>query len=208
MRWNRYTAFSTILDPLFARIDVGELVALTREFTLAEALDKPFADGNVTLQQRYVETLQNREPVRIVPTSEILIVAARLRAQIATLNRNQRPIKMVVFAKRKSVATVGSKHHCVAQSAWLSHDSPTVWCRSANACCCTTKDWSMKNPQSANADGVGVNQFMATPATGKLPAMNTAMLFAEHRERADFVEFGRLMLRKDREPPQLDDLIN
>ena len=83
----------------------------------------------------------------------------------------------------------------------------------------------MKNPQStyplrlprsvkaeverrAKADGISVNQFVATAVAEKLSAMNTAAFFAEHRERADFVELDRLMLRKDREPPQLDDLIN
>ena len=77
---------STILATLFARIDGGELLALTSELTLAEALVKPFSDRNVTLPQRYLETLQNRESVRIVPiTREILIAAARLRAQVPTL---------------------------------------------------------------------------------------------------------------------------
>ena len=81
-----YAVFTAALSALFTRIDAGELVALTSEFTVAEVLVKPFADGNVPLQQRYTETLRDRRSLRIVPLSrEILIAAARLRAQVATL---------------------------------------------------------------------------------------------------------------------------
>ena len=77
-----YAAFVAPLAALFARIDAGELIAITSEFTLAEVLVKPFVDDNIALQQRYTETLQNRRSVRIIPvTRDILIAAARLRAQ-------------------------------------------------------------------------------------------------------------------------------
>ena len=83
----------------------------------------------------------------------------------------------------------------------------------------------MKNPQStyplrlprsvkaeverrAKADGISVNQFVATAVAEKLSAMNTAVFFAERRERADFAEFDRLMQRGGRETPQPDDVIN
>ena len=61
-----YAAFAAPLAALFARIDAGELIAITSELTLAEVLVKPFIDDNVALQQRYIETLQNR---RSVPSS-------------------------------------------------------------------------------------------------------------------------------------------
>ena len=83
----------------------------------------------------------------------------------------------------------------------------------------------MKNPQStyplrlprsvkaeverrAKADGISVNQFVATAVAEKLSAMNTAAFFAERRERADFAEFDRLMQRGGGETPQPDDAIN
>ena len=83
----------------------------------------------------------------------------------------------------------------------------------------------MKNPQStyplrlprsvkaeverrAKADGISVNQFVATAVAEKLSAMNTAVFFAERRERADFTEFDRLMQRRGGEAPQPDDAIN
>ena len=83
----------------------------------------------------------------------------------------------------------------------------------------------MKNPQStyplrlsrsvkaeverrAKADGISVNQFVATAVAEKLSAMNTAVFFAERRERADFAEFDRLMQREGGETPQPDDAIN
>lgn len=77
-----YAAYAVPLAALFARIDAGELVAITSEFTLAEVLVKPFSDLNVALQERYTDTLQNRASLKIVPvTRNILITAARLRAQ-------------------------------------------------------------------------------------------------------------------------------
>ena len=59
----------------------------------------------------------------------------------------------------------------------------------------------------ARADGISVNQFVATAVAEKLAAMNTAAFFADRRERADFVAFDRLMRRKGGEPPQPEDRI-
>jgi post-segregation antitoxin (ccd killing protein) len=53
----------------------------------------------------------------------------------------------------------------------------------------------------AKADGVSVNQFIATAVAEKLAAMDTAAFFAERRARADFNAFERLMRRKGGEPP-------
>ena len=59
----------------------------------------------------------------------------------------------------------------------------------------------------AKADGVSINQFVATAVSEKLAAMNTAAFFAERRERADFAAFDRLMRRKRGEAPNPDDRI-
>ncbi|PYX80277.1 MAG: toxin-antitoxin system HicB family antitoxin [Acidobacteria bacterium] len=59
----------------------------------------------------------------------------------------------------------------------------------------------------AKADGVSINQFVATAVAEKLAAMNTAAFFAERRERADFAAFDRLMRRKRGEAPQPEDTI-
>jgi hypothetical protein len=59
----------------------------------------------------------------------------------------------------------------------------------------------------AKADGVSVNQFVATAVAEKLSAMNTAVFFAERRERADMTAFDRLMRRNGGEAPRLDDVI-
>jgi len=59
----------------------------------------------------------------------------------------------------------------------------------------------------AKADGVSVNQFVATAVAEKLAAMNTAAFFAERRERADFAAFDRLMRRKRGEAPRSEDTI-
>lgn len=57
----------------------------------------------------------------------------------------------------------------------------------------------------AKADGISVNQFVATAVAEKLAAMNTAAFFAERRERADFAAFDRIMVRAGGEPPRPDD---
>ena len=59
----------------------------------------------------------------------------------------------------------------------------------------------------AKADGISVNQFVATAVAEKLAAMDTARFFAERRERADMAAFDRLMQRKGGEPPKPDDTI-
>ncbi|MGH7115477.1 MAG: pilus assembly protein HicB [Stellaceae bacterium] len=59
----------------------------------------------------------------------------------------------------------------------------------------------------ARADGISVNQFVATAVAEKLAAMDTAAFFAERRARADFRAFDRLMRRKRGEPPGPDDTI-
>ncbi len=59
----------------------------------------------------------------------------------------------------------------------------------------------------AKADGISVNQFVATAVAEKLAAMNTAAFFAERRERADFTAFDRLMRRKGGETPSPEDKI-
>jgi hypothetical protein len=57
----------------------------------------------------------------------------------------------------------------------------------------------------AKADGISVNQFVATVVAEKLAAMNTAAFFAERREKADFAAFDRIMHRDGGEPPRRDD---
>ncbi len=57
----------------------------------------------------------------------------------------------------------------------------------------------------AKADGISINQFVATAVAEKLAAMNTAMFFAERRERADMAVFDQLMRRQGGEPPGTDD---
>jgi hypothetical protein len=57
----------------------------------------------------------------------------------------------------------------------------------------------------AKQDGISINQFVATAVAEKLAAMNTAALFSERRNRADFKAFDRLMRRKGGATPRRDD---
>jgi len=59
----------------------------------------------------------------------------------------------------------------------------------------------------ARADGISVNQFVATAVAEKLAAMNTAAFFAERRDSVDFAAFDRIMRRAGGEPPHPDDMI-
>jgi hypothetical protein len=62
--------------------------------------------------------------------------------------------------------------------------------------------------QLAKADGTSVNQFVVTAVAEKLAAMRTASYFAEHRARADFDTFDRLMARQGGEAPGVEDSID
>ncbi len=59
----------------------------------------------------------------------------------------------------------------------------------------------------AKADGVSINQFVATAVAEKLSAMNTAAFFAERASNADFAAFDRIMNRKGGEPPRPEDTL-
>lgn len=59
--------------------------------------------------------------------------------------------------------------------------------------------------KQAKAEGVSVNQFIATAVAEKLAALSTAEFFAERRGRVDFDAFDRIMARDGGEPPRQDD---
>jgi predicted nucleic acid-binding protein len=81
-----YEAFAASLAALFARIDDGELIAVTSELTLAEVLVKPIADGNKAIQDCYLEALQPHDALILVPVNRFLwIDAATLRARTPAL---------------------------------------------------------------------------------------------------------------------------
>jgi len=60
----------------------------------------------------------------------------------------------------------------------------------------------------AKADGVSINQFVATAVAEKLSAMNAATFFADRRNKADFKAFERIMKRKSGELPRPEDTIS
>jgi predicted nucleic acid-binding protein len=81
-----FAPFAAALTALFKRIDTGELMAVTSELTLAEALVKPLQTNQPPLQQVYLDTLQSSQALMMAPISRtVLIDAARLRAQHASL---------------------------------------------------------------------------------------------------------------------------
>ena len=58
----------------------------------------------------------------------------------------------------------------------------------------------------ARADGISINQFVATAVAEKLAAMNTATFFAERRDKADFTAFDRIMRRDGGVAPDAEDV--
>jgi hypothetical protein len=59
----------------------------------------------------------------------------------------------------------------------------------------------------AKADGVSINQFVATAVAEKLAVMNTAAFFAQRRDKADFAAFDRIMRREGGETPRPEDTL-
>lgn len=76
--------------------------------------------------------------------------------------------------------------------------------------------FALKLPQSihmeverrARKDGISVDQFLAMAAAEKLAAMSTAEYFADHRARADFDAFDRLMQRSGGAVPDPEDRLD
>jgi len=81
-----YTRYAGALSTLFDRIDRGDLPAVTSELTLAEVLVKPFMNGDLRLVAAYENALQQFGSFKVAPvTREILLRAARIRAEVRTL---------------------------------------------------------------------------------------------------------------------------
>jgi hypothetical protein len=57
----------------------------------------------------------------------------------------------------------------------------------------------------AKAEGISLNQFVATAVAEKLAAMNTADFFAERKARGDAGALRRILKRKGGEPPRPGD---
>jgi hypothetical protein len=57
----------------------------------------------------------------------------------------------------------------------------------------------------AAADGTSLNQFVATAVAEKVASLRTAYYFIEHRNRADWPAFDRLMARTGGQPPRPGD---
>lgn len=76
-----YPDYAELLQQIFAKIDQGELIAVTSELTIAEVLVKPLQDNNQRVVQAYQSILQPSDNVKILPISrQILESAAKLRA--------------------------------------------------------------------------------------------------------------------------------
>lgn len=76
-----------------------------------------------------------------------------------------------------------------------------------------TRTYPLRLPRSvkeaiteiAEAEGVSVNQFIATAVAEKLAVMNAAEFFAAREARADFKAFRRIMRRKGGQLPRAGD---
>lgn len=78
-----YPAFIQDLTQLFQSIDRGDLMAVTSELSLAEALVKPIKEQNLAQQATYKQTIRNSRKLSVIPVRrEVLIQAAELRAAV------------------------------------------------------------------------------------------------------------------------------
>jgi predicted nucleic acid-binding protein len=67
---------------LFQRIDRGELIAITSELSLSEALVKPMRDNLTKVVYQYLDLIRTKSTLSVIPVDrEILIKAAELRSQ-------------------------------------------------------------------------------------------------------------------------------
>jgi len=105
---------------LLQALDDAEIVAVTSELTLAEALIKPLKDQNQPVQQAYKKFLTPTSVLQVVPISNnILEAAAQLRAttklklpdaiHLATANLNDCDCFLTNDDSFKSVTTANIK---------------------------------------------------------------------------------------------------
>jgi predicted nucleic acid-binding protein len=72
--------YASLLQPLWAKANAGELNIVTSELTWLESLTKPISDGNATLEKLFRAFLSAREITLIPATLSIWEKAARLRS--------------------------------------------------------------------------------------------------------------------------------
>src|ERR1700741_3792256 len=76
-----FADFAAQIQALLQALDDAQIVAVTSELTLAEALIKPLKDQNQAGQEAYQKFLTSTAALQVVPISrEILEEAARLRS--------------------------------------------------------------------------------------------------------------------------------
>lgn len=78
----RNPTFAPIVDPIFDRIDAGNLAVVTSPVTLLECLVVPCRDGQVDVQQLFMDLIVRGRGVTFVSLGEtIALQAAHLRAR-------------------------------------------------------------------------------------------------------------------------------
>jgi hypothetical protein len=78
-----------------------------------------------------------------------------------------------------------------------------------------TKTYPLRLPRSlkqaverlSREDRTSINQFVATAVAEKVSALETARYFADHKARADFEAFDRIMNRRNGEAPRAADKV-
>lgn len=80
-----YSEFVEYLTALFESIEAGKLTAVSSELTLAEALVKPFADGNVEAQTAYQHNLQTSDAIEFVPIHRDVLIQAAILKSVAPI---------------------------------------------------------------------------------------------------------------------------
>jgi predicted nucleic acid-binding protein len=79
---NGFPTYAPLLTELFDAIEAGDLVAVTSELALAEALVVPFRHGNVDEEQRCREIFRAEPGMELHPVSiSVLEGMARLRGE-------------------------------------------------------------------------------------------------------------------------------
>lgn len=80
----RRSLYLPVLMPLFAKIDDGELPAVTSDLTLLEALVIPYRAGDRAVAEEYEAILTSGRGLTLVPIDlSIIRLAARIRAATA-----------------------------------------------------------------------------------------------------------------------------
>lgn len=101
-----HPAYLSLVEPLFERIDVGKINAVTSTITVAEVTVLPLRQQRYELRNQYLNLLLNNRSLDIIPVDvQVAQTAAELRAQYNVRLPDALQLAAAIIAKCEAFVT-------------------------------------------------------------------------------------------------------